>query len=216
MFCLTFFRFKMAKRIFFRFWVYLTFKVYLYSFISMAESHIDEYVKAKGTPAVEDTRGPAKSRGKKAKITENDEDIAAKRESLAILATLGTAKEFIGIDITLGNVKRMSQKDVEKYFVHYQAVLGQRITSGLGETVIETTTKAASNVLPIDDTNEISKELHNNDVVMRELSTLVGYLAVHGGRFVALATAIFIIDKHVKFGREETQVPDVSTEQKLE
>ena len=96
----------------------------------------------------------------------------------------------------------MSQKDVEKYFVRYQAVLAQRTTSGLAETVIEATTKATSYVLPIDDTNEVSKELHNNDVVMRELKTLVGYLAVHGGRFVALATAIFIIAKHVKFGRQ--------------
>ena len=116
----------------------------------------------------------------------------------------------------------MSQKDVEKYFVRYQAVLGQRTTGGLAETAIEATTKAVSYVLPIDDTNEVSKELHNNDVVMREMSTLVGYLALNGGRFVALATAIFIIAKHVKFGgkqqktnehQAETQVSEEPTEQ---
>ena len=126
------------------------------------------------------------------------------------------------MDISLGDVKMMSHKDVEKYFVRYQAVLGQRTTGGLAETAIEATTKAASYVLPIDDTNDVAKELHNNDVMIRELSTLVGFLALNGGRFVALATVIFIIAKYVKFGGNqqkrnehpaETQVPEEPTEQ---
>ena len=125
------------------------------------------------------------------------------------------------MDISLGDVKKMSQKDVEKYFVRYQTVLGQRTTGGLAETAIEATTKAASYVLPIDDTNDVAKELHNNDVMIR-VSALVGFLALNGGRFVALATAIFIIAKHVKFGGKqqktnehpaETQVSEEPTEQ---
>ena len=82
--------------------------------------------------------------------------------------------------------------------------------------------KVSSIKIIIDDTNEVSKQLHNNEVVMRELSTIVGYLALNGGRFVALATVIFIIAKHVKFGGNqqkrnehpaETQVPEEPTEQ---
>ena len=75
----------------------------------MANSVIEDYVKeasAKDVPS-----------GKE------DDDIEAKRESLAILATLGNAKDFIGVDMTLGDIKRLSVKDVEKYYVRYQAVL---------------------------------------------------------------------------------------------
>ena len=123
--------------------------------------------------------------------------------------------------MSLGDVKKMSQKDVEKYYVRYQAVLGKHVTGELTESVIDVTSKATSYVLTIDDTDELSKELHNNDAVMRELSALVGYLALNGGRFVALAIAIFIIAKHVKLGEnqkkpKETQVSEEPTEQTLE
>ena len=61
----------------------------------MANSVIEDYVK-------EAPPKPPK---------EDDDDIEVKRESLAILATLGTAKDFIGVDMTLGDVKRLSEKN---------------------------------------------------------------------------------------------------------
>ena len=56
---------------------------------------------------------------------------------------------------------------------------------------------------------------------MRELSTFVGYLALNGGRLLALASAILIIAKHVKLGGsqkkpKETQVSEEPTERTLE
>ena len=136
-----------------------------------------------------------------------------KRESLAILATLGTAKDFIGMDMTLGDVKRLSVKDVEKSYVRYQAVLGKCVTGDLTDTVIEVTSKATSYVLPIDDVDDLSKDLKNNDVVTRDLSTFAGYLALNGRRFVALATALFIITKHVKLedSQKKPNTPQDST-----
>ena len=48
-------------------------------------------------------------------------DIEDKRESLAILASLGTAKDYLGVQMSLGDVKKLSPKDVEKYHYRYQA-----------------------------------------------------------------------------------------------
>ena len=56
--------------------------------------------------------------------TTEDEDIAAKRESLAILATIGNTKEFLGVNMSLGDVHKLSAKDVEKYYLRYQTILG--------------------------------------------------------------------------------------------
>mgnify|MGYP001794501652 CR=1 FL=1 len=106
----------------------------------MADSVIEDYI----TPAVEDKKARSKKAPAKSKdvpVTEDDEDTAAKRESLAILATLGTSKDFIGVDMSLGDVRKMSQKDVEKYYVRYQAVLGRRVTGGLTESVIDVSSK---------------------------------------------------------------------------
>ena len=42
-------------------------------------------------------------------------DIPAKREKLAILVSTGKTKEVIGVQLTHEQVKRLSDKDVEKY-----------------------------------------------------------------------------------------------------
>ena len=73
----------------------------------MADSLIKEHV----TPHSEDK-----------KVSEPS-DIEEKRESLAILATVGTTKEWIGENFFLEDVSRLSDKDVEKYFLRYQSVL---------------------------------------------------------------------------------------------
>ena len=89
----------------------------------------------------------------------------------------------------------------------------KKVTGDLTDTVIEVGSKATSYILPIDDVDDLSNELKNNDVVTRNLSTFAGYLALNGGRFVALATALFIIAKHVKFGdsRKKPEEPLVMT-----
>ena len=38
----------------------------------------------------------------------------SKRESLSILASLGTANEFLGVEMSLGDIKKLVTKDVEK------------------------------------------------------------------------------------------------------
>lgn len=47
---------------------------------------------------------------------ERDEDVCEeRRESLAILASLGETKTYLGENMSLGDVKKLSSKDVDKY-----------------------------------------------------------------------------------------------------
>ena len=128
-------------------------------------------------------------------------DIEAKRESLAYLATLGTTKDWIGENFSLGDVKRLSDKNVEKYFLRYQAVLGKRATGNLTDAIIDVGAQAAAYVLPIDDVDEAAKDLKKNDLVTRELSGFAGYLALNAGRLVAIAIRFFRLAKHISLGK---------------
>ena len=69
--------------------------------------------------------------------TNANADIEEKRESLAILASLGTAKDYLGVQMSLGDVKKLSPKDVVKYYYRYQSILGKQVTGGLVENVIK-------------------------------------------------------------------------------
>ena len=43
------------------------------------------------------------------------------REQLAILVASGNCKEMLGVQLTQEQIKRLSKKDVEKYFKRYEA-----------------------------------------------------------------------------------------------
>ena len=127
------------------------------------------------------------------------QEIEEKRESLAILASLGTAKDYLGVQMSLGDVRKLVPKDVENYFYRYQSKLAKQVTGGLVENAIKLASKTISRFVPIDDPDSLSNDLVQDEIVRRELVDAAGYLVLKGGRFVALASALFHIVSHVEF-----------------
>ena len=129
-------------------------------------------------------------------------DVEYQKESLVILASLGTTKEYLGVEMSLEKIHKLPDKEVEKFFNRYQKVAGQKMANGLVDSAISTATKAISCFLPIDDTEELCYDLQNDELVKRELSNIAGLLVVRGGRLVALGSALFQVVRHIKFNRE--------------
>ena len=67
----------------------------------------------------------------------DDKELEAKRESLAILVSLGTAKDYLGMQMSLGDVRKLSAKDVDKLYYRYQDVLGKQVSGGLVENMVK-------------------------------------------------------------------------------
>ena len=129
-------------------------------------------------------------------------DVEYQKESLVILASLGTTKEYLGVEMSLEKIHKLPDKEVEKFFNRYQKVAGQKMANGLVDSAISTATKVISCFLPIDDTEELCYDLQNDKLVKRELSNIAGLLVVRGGRLVALGSALFQVVRHIKFNRE--------------
>ena len=129
-------------------------------------------------------------------------DVEYQKESLVILASLGTTKEYLGVEMSLEKIHKLSDKEVEKYFNRYQKVAGQKMANGLVDSAISTVTKVISCFLPIDDTEELCYDLQNDELVKRELSNIAGLPVVRGGRLVALGSALFQVVRHIKFNSD--------------
>ena len=129
-------------------------------------------------------------------------DVEYQKESLVILASLGTTKEYLGVEMSLEKIHKLPDKEVEKFFNRYQKVAGQKMANGLVDSAISTATKVISCFLPIDDTEELCYDLQNDELVKRELYNIAGLLVVRGGRLVALGSALFQVVRHIKFNRE--------------
>ena len=135
---------------------------------------------------------------KEDKTPDEEDDLEVKRESLAILASLGSTEEFLGKAMSLGDIKRLSPKHVEKYFNRYKTVMGKKVSTGLVESAISAASVLISYVIPVDDVEALNEDLKNDDLVKRELSNFAGMLVLKGGRLVALASGLFKVAKHVK------------------
>ena len=129
-------------------------------------------------------------------------DVDYQKESLVILASLGTTKEYLGVEMSLEKIHKLPDKEVEKFFNRYQKVAGQKMANGLVDSAISTVTKVISCFLPIDDTEELCYDLQNDELVKHKLSNIAGLLVVRGGRLVALGSALFQVVRHIKFNRE--------------
>ena len=135
--------------------------------------------------------------------TYDEDDLETHRESLAILASLGSTEEYLGKAMSLGDIKRLSPKQVEKYFNRYKTVMGKKVSTGLVESAISAASVLISYVIPVDDVEALNEDLKNDDLVKRELSNFAGLLVLKGGRLVALASGLFKVAKHVKLRPSE-------------
>ena len=69
-------------------------------------------------------------------ITQPGPDIPASREQLAIRVSAGKAKEAIGVQLTHEEVKRLSDKDVEKYYKRYESFVGAKTTETIADSFL--------------------------------------------------------------------------------
>jgi len=150
---------------------------------------------------------PTPSSGPAAGIVATAPDIPALREQLAVLGSTGKVKEAIGVQLNHDQVKRLSDKDVEKYIKRYETYVGSKTTESLIDSFIFLATKAVGMAVKIKDIEAYQKELRNDYILNKELSTFAGNLALKCGRFLAVANAMFITTKHVDFS---LQLPEMS------
>ena len=146
---------------------------------------------------VKKTRKPRVN--KKLVIDESNPETEERREQLSILAVLGTISNYTGVKMSLGDVKKLPAKDVEKYFNRYQITLGNQVASGLIDTALEAGVTLVSYVLPIDDKQELCNDIKKDELVKQELINAAGLVVLKGGRFVALASGLIKIAKHIDF-----------------
>ena len=72
------------------------------------------------------------------------------REQLAILVASGNCKEFLGVQLTQEQIKRLTKKDVEKYFKRYEASLSSKTCDAIVDTFIQLSCRGLAYFLPLD------------------------------------------------------------------
>ena len=125
------------------------------------------------------------------------------REALAILAATGYTKEYLGKEFSLGDIHKLSEKEVDRLHLRYQAILGKEVERSLSEGFLRVACRAITHVLNIfekqlDDEKALLSDLQNDALIRRELSYGAGWIAIHGGRLTALAAVLTHVGCHTQ------------------
>ena len=136
-----------------------------------------------------------------------NDQIPAQREKLAVLVSTGKSKEAIGVQLTHDQVKRLSDKDVQKYSKRYEAYIGNKTNESLIDSFIMLYSKGIGMVVSIDDMKKLQEELNNDYIISQKLSSLAGGVALRFGRLLALANTALITAKQIKFEKEDAPPP---------
>ena len=91
-----------------------------------------------------------------------------KKESLLILATLGLTKEYLGEELGVEKIHKMTNKNLEKYFNRYKIVQGKKVSNVLKSKGIKLGIKMISYFLPIDDQESLIADLENDELLSNE------------------------------------------------
>lgn len=142
-------------------------------------------------------------------ITEGStSEAAAHREQLAILVASGKPKEFVGVNLTHDDVKKLPEKDVEKYYKRYVAARNSRMNDAIIDSFLKLTSKAVGWALPIDDIEKLHHDLKTDYIINQELASAAGMLSFQCGPLMAVASAALHTANHIVLPAKEDLIAE--------
>ena len=117
----------------------------------------------------------------------------------------GNCKEFLGVQLTQEQIKRLSKKDVEKYFKRYEASLSSKTCDAIVDALIlQLSCRGLAYFLPLDQ-EKLLNNLKKDFMVKRELYTIAGGLYLRYGSYMAAASAALLTLNNLKLEDENLE-----------
>ena len=119
------------------------------------------------------------------------------KEQLNILVSSGKCKEMIGKDLTHEQVGKLSEEETKKFHKRYEAALASKTTDAVADSAIKLATKLLGLALPIDDVEQLQKDIREDYVIAQELKITCGWLSSKCGKLMAVASAALHVAQHI-------------------
>ena len=119
------------------------------------------------------------------------------KEQLNILVSSGKCKEMIGKDLTHEQVNKLSEEETKKFHKRYEVALASKTTDAVADSAIKLATKLLGLALPIDDVEQLQKDIREDYVIAQELKITCGWLSLKCGKLMAVASAALHVAQHI-------------------
>ena len=135
-----------------------------------------------------------------------------KRERLSSVVAGGKSKQFLGKELQLSDIDKMTPEQTEKLYAKYEARLGASMTKTLGNSFINLYVMGVSKYFKINDPPKLIKDLEEDPFLDNALNTTCCQLYYKYGMFLAPLTTILTTAKHVELKRKEEDIKEENSE----
>ena len=119
-----------------------------------------------------------------------------KRQKLLECVLIGNSKLYLGKVYTEEQLKKLSEKEVEKLFNNYEAKLSGQMVKSLGHSIINMYLMGACAALGINNQEALSEDLENDPFLNSALQRFTCELYYRFGSFLAPLSVGIITSRH--------------------
>ena len=128
-------------------------------------------------------------------VAGGDNKSGEKRDRLVVCVVGGNSKEYLGKHYTREQIDKLTEEEVEKLYMQYEAKLSHHMSKSLGKTIINLYSTFASSIFGID-SSPLGKDLGDDPFLNSALQRFTCELYYRYGCWIAPLSVGVITGKH--------------------
>ena len=137
-----------------------------------------------------------------------------KQERLSAIVAGGGSRQYLGREVQLSDVDKMSAEEINKLYCRYEARLGASMTKTLGNSLINLYVMGVSKYFNVVDPPKLIGDLQEDPFINHALTSACCELYYRYGMYLAPFTAMLTTAKHINFNENKNidVIKDVESE----
>ena len=131
-----------------------------------------------------------------------------KRERLSAIIAGGGSKQYLGKDLQMSDIDKMTPEQINKLYCRYEARLGASMTKTLGNSFINLYVMGVSKYFNVVDRPKLIEDLEEDPFINHALTSSCCELYYRFGMYLAPFTAMLTTARHIDFTEDKDTISE--------
>ena len=130
----------------------------------------------------------------------------SKRERISAIIAGGGSRQYLGRELQLSDIDKMTPQEVDKLYCRFEARLGASMTKTLGNSFINLYVMGVSKYFNVINPPKLLEDLEEDPFINHALTSICCELYYKYGMYLAPFTAMLTTAKHINFNKNKNAI----------
>ena len=130
----------------------------------------------------------------------------SKRERISAIIAGGGSRQYLGRELQLSDIDKMTPQEVDKLYCRFEARLGASMTKTLGNSFINLYVMGVSKYFNVINPPKLLEDLEEDPFINHALKSICCELYYKYGMYLAPFTAMLTTAKHINFNKNKNAI----------